>query len=178
MATGPIEESIFDGALYHQSLSKTLLEVPRADVLNPGIAVTVKKAGIPYPWAVLSRVHSKDAAEHHVPMLDFRCSISGPNLVLLQLVAKRLLDCPWVLIESEHSYHLLGASLLTDRELAKFFGKAILLGPLVDRNYVAHQLINGSAALRILNLAGKTGLKTRVTTFPPNAWENLTPRKE
>jgi hypothetical protein len=61
---------------------------------------------------------------------------------------------------------------MSDRELAKFFGKAILLGPLVDRNYVAHQLINGSAALRIVSLAGKAELQTRVTTFPHYAWDD------
>jgi len=173
MTTGPIEDPVLDGALYHQSLREVLLEVSSGDVLGPGIVATVEKARIPYPWAVLSKVLTNDGAEHHVSMLDFRCSISESNLVSLQRAAERLLDCPWVLIQSERSYHLLGASLLTDRELAKFFGKAILLGPLVDRNYIAHQLINGSAALRILNLAGKTGLKTRVTTFPPNAWNDL-----
>lgn len=173
MTTGPIEDPVLDGALYHQSLRETLLEVSRSDVLGLGIAATVEKARIPYPWAVLSRVLTDDGAEHHVPMLDFRCSISDANLVSLQRVAKRLLDCPWVLIESERSYHLLGASLLSDWELAKFFGKAILLGPLVDRNYVAHQLLNGSAALRMVSVAGKTGLKTRVTTFPHNAWDDL-----
>ena len=172
MATGPIDEIILDGALYHQSLGKTLLEVSRRDVLGPGIVAIVEKAGIPYPWAMLSRVRAEGGAENHLPMLDFRCSISEVNLVSLQRVAERLLDCPWVLIESEHSYHLLGASLMGDRELAKFFGTAILLGPLVDRNYVAHQLINGSAALRIVNLAGKAELQTRVTTFPHDTWDD------
>ncbi len=84
----------------------------------------------------------------------------------------RPLDCPWVIIESEQSYHLLGASLISDRELTKFFGRAILLGPLVDRNYVAHQLINGNAALRVVNAPSGTGLKTRMTTFPLDTWEN------
>lgn len=171
MAIGPIEEIILDGALYHQSLGETLLEVSRKDVLGPGIVAIVEKAGIPYPWAVLSRVCTEGGAENHLPMLDFRCLISGENLMSLQRVAGRLLDCPWVLIESEHSYHLLGASLMSDRELTKFFGRAILLGPLVDRNYVAHQLINGSAALRIVSGPGRAELKTRVTTFPHNTWE-------
>lgn len=170
MTTGPIDESILDGALYHQSTGETLLEVSRNDVLGIGIVATVEKAGIPYPWAVLSRVRADDGTEYHFPMLDFRCPISEANLMSLQRVAERLLDCPWVLIESECSYHLLGASLLSDRELAKFFGASILFGPLVDRNYVAHQLLNGSGALRIVSVAGKTGLKTRVTTFPHNAW--------
>ena len=117
MATGPIEEMILDGALYHQSLGEALLEVSRRDVLGSGIVAIVEKAGISYPWAVLSRVRTEGGAEDHLPMLDFRCSISGVNLMSLQRVAGRLLDCPWVLIESEQSYHLLGASLMSDREL-------------------------------------------------------------
>ncbi len=105
--------------------------------------------------------------------LDIRCSMSRANFVSLEQVADRLLDCPWALIESECSYHLIGASLLTEREFAKFFGKAILFGPLVDRNYVAHQLINGCAALRIVNPNGKSGLWTRATTFPNRVWDDV-----
>ncbi len=170
MAIGPIEEIILDGALYHQGLGETLLEVSRKDVLGPGIVAIAEKAEIQYPWAVLSRVRTEGGAENHLPMLDFRCSISEVNLVSLQRVAGRLLESPWVLIESEHSYHLLGASLMSERDLTKFLARAILLGPLVDRNYVAHQLINGSAALRIVSMRGRLELQTRVTTFPHNTW--------
>lgn len=172
MAIGPIEEIILDGALYHQSLGETLLEVSRRDVLGSGIVAIVERAGIPYPWAVLSKVRTEGGGENHLPMLDFRCSISEVNLMSLQRVAGRLLDCPWVLIESEHSYHLLGAKLMSDRGLTEFLGRAILLGPLVDRNYAAHQLINGSAALRVVSVPGRAELQTRVTTFPHNTWED------
>ena len=172
MTAGPIEEFILEGALYHQSMSGPLLEVSRSDVLGPGIAATVEKAGVPYPWAVLSRACTEGGGDYHFPMLDIRCSISDANLTSLERVADRLFDCPWALIESECSYHLIGASLLTERDLDKFFGKAMLFGPLVDRNYIAHQLINGCAALRIINPKGKNGLRTRATTFPTHVWDD------
>ena len=173
MAAGPIEEFILEGVVYHQNMGGSLLEVPRSDVLGPGIAASVEKAGIPYPWAVLSRVRVEGGEDYHFPMLDIRCSISEANLVSLERLADRLFDCPWALIESECSYHLIGASLLTEREFTKFFGKAILFGPLVDRNYIAHQLINGCAALRIVNPKGKSGLRTRATTFPNHLWDDV-----
>lgn len=171
MAIGPINELIIDGILYHQNINENVYEIHRSDILCAGIVKSIDKAGIKYPWAVLSRVRTKHGKELHVPMLDFRCQVSEFNLISLQRIAHQLLNCPWVIIESDMSYHLVGASLINYKEFSAFLGKAVLLGPLVDRNYIAHQLINGCAGLRIVGPTSKSALNTRYTTFPRDSWQ-------
>jgi hypothetical protein len=171
LAIGAVGEGILDAALYHQPLSKNVTAVSRSKVLSVGIVAAVQKDNVPYPWAVLSRVRTPHEGDRHFPMLDFRCSVSQSNLVLLERVAERLLDCPWTIIQSVNSYHLIGASLMTYSEMTAFLGMASLLGPIVDRNYVAHQLINGIAALRIIGSDSKAGLLTCASTFPREVWE-------
>ena len=166
IAEGSIEDWLLEGLLFHQEPIGKPLEISRGEVQADGIVTAVAKAQVPYPWALLSEVVCADGMQTHFPMLDFRCEISPSNLKSVEAIARRLLSCPWAVIESERSYHLVGAELLTFRELAAFFGRALLLGPIVDRHYIAHQLLNGSAALRIVAAPNKVGLRVRRTTFP------------
>ena len=170
MAIGPINETILDGALYHQHIDKNVHEIPRSDVLSTGIVASVENTDIMYPWAVLSEVRTKHGKKCHFPMLDFRCEVSEPNLISLQRVAHRLLKCPWAIIESNTSYHLIVASLIDYKEFVSFLGAASLLGPLVDRSYIAHQLINGIAGLRIVRPHKEPDLIAKCTTFPRDSW--------
>ncbi len=53
------------------------------------------------------------------------------------------------LLQSGESYHFYGKGLLDDRALVRFLGQALLLAPVIDRAWIAHQLIEGASALRI-----------------------------
>ena len=139
----------------------------RAEALSLGIVATVEHAGISRPWAVLSEVTDSNGERAHLPMLDLRCEHSAANLLSVQRIAEHLLECPWVIIQSPRSYHIVGATLFAEAELTAFYGKSILCGPIVDRHYVAHQLINGIAGLRI---HGESELCARLSTMSRDAW--------
>jgi hypothetical protein len=51
----------------------------------------------------------------------------------------------------------MGWDLLPDESLVRFLGKVLLFAPIVDRAWVAHQLIEGACALRISSRAGYGG---------------------
>ena len=61
----------------------------------------------------------------------------------------KLLKQPGALLSSGKSYHFYGANLLTDEDLRIFLGRALLFAPITDKTWIAHQLIEGSCALRI-----------------------------
>ena len=72
----------------------------RAEALSLGIVATVEHAGISRPWAVLSEVTDSNGERAHLPMLDLRCEHSAANLLSVQRIAEHLLECPWVIIQS------------------------------------------------------------------------------
>lgn len=170
LSRGHMEDWLVDGLLFHQEPVGAPLAISRKEIQTEGILKAVERAGVPYPWAVLSEVAYDHGGRKHIPMLDFRCEISPSNLRSVENIATRLMDSPWALIESERSYHLIGAQLLSFEGLAAFYGRALLLGPIVDRHYIAHQLVNGHAALRVTVAPGRRGLTTRLATFPCWAW--------
>jgi hypothetical protein len=81
--------------------------------------------------------------------LDFHCPSSAPNLELVA-EALRLLDIgAGFILESGKSYHFYGRRLITDSERISFLSRALLLAPIVDRSWIAHQLLEGACGLRI-----------------------------
>ena len=121
----------------------------RGDVLEGGLEQAAQRAGLSRPWALLSSVELESGEVHHLPMLDFACPKSAANLESVVRACEMLVQAPFVLLETCASYHLVGSKPIDARTAAAFYGKAILLGPLVDRGYIGHQLIEGRAALRV-----------------------------
>jgi hypothetical protein len=98
-------------------------------------------------WSSKVETNAGDTA--HIPMLDFHCPESPPNLELVSKVL-RLLDIgPGFILESGKSYHFYGRKLITDSERILFLSRALLLAPIVDRSWIAHQLLEGACGLRI-----------------------------
>ena len=75
-------------------------------------------------------------------MLDFSVEASRESEEWV-LGSLRLLGCRGLLIQSGRSYHYYGAELFGALEMRDFLAKALLFGGLVDRRWVAHQLIEG-----------------------------------
>lgn len=99
--------------------------------------------------AFLSRLTHVDGTVCHVPLLDFHCPISDQNLRLaIELI--RILDTgPGWILESGKSYHFYGQRVIAADELSRFLGRSLLFSPIVDRAWIAHQLIEGACALRV-----------------------------
>lgn len=91
----------------------------------------------------------------HLPLLDFHIPAKEKNMTCVQEVLA-LLGYDGYLLQTNRSYHFYGKALLTEQELISFLSKALLFSPVIDKNWIAHQLIERSATLRISAKDGGT----------------------
>ena len=98
--------------------------------------------------ALQSRVLLRDGNSRHIPMLDFHVPASDRSLHIVMTVL-RVLDLSGFVLLSGKSYHFYGDELMEERDLYRFLGKALLFTPIVDRAWIAHQLIASACALRV-----------------------------
>jgi len=57
-------------------------------------------------------------------------------------------------------------SLIAKEDFQVFIGAAMLFVPIVDRAYLAHQLLEGRCALRLTPGGGKSQVPTAVAVLP------------
>jgi hypothetical protein len=87
--------------------------------------------------------------DRHLQMLDFRVPVDDASQRIVESAVQAMGLHGWVL-SSGRSYHFLGAhTLASSQELMAFLGRALLLAPVVDGRWIAHQLIEGQCALRV-----------------------------
>jgi hypothetical protein len=114
----------------------------------------------------LSEVVCTDGSLGHLPMMDFHASKSPANQRLVEAAATRLFPDGSILLDSGESYHAYGRRIISQEAFRRFLGNAILLAPIVDRPYVAHQLIEGRCALRLTQGGGKSQVPVVVAVLP------------
>lgn len=95
-----------------------------------------------------SLVEMTDGSRRHIPMLDFHLRASPRSQLLAHRIVQELRVGNGFLLESGRSYHFYGEQPLKE-ELASFLGRALQYAPLVDRAWIAHQLIEQACGLRI-----------------------------
>lgn len=103
--------------------------------------------------AVASKVECTDGAVRHIPQIDFHC----PDSTTTRDIVVKLLDVlgqRGYLLASGKSFHFYGVDLLAENEFTNFMGRVLLFSPIVDRAWIAHQLIEGQTALRLSSRPG------------------------
>lgn len=106
--------------------------------------------------ALSSRVNVKGNKTFHLPLLDFHCDSSEGMLDLVKKVSEELISGDYYVIDSGKSFHLIGTQLLSVGEWTRFLHRALLLNPIVDSRFIAHQLIQGECKLRLTKSTNKT----------------------
>jgi hypothetical protein len=96
-----------------------------------------------------SRVVLHDEEIRHIPMLDFHCPVSPENEDLAGSIIDLLDTSGGFLLNSGDSYHFYGKALFDEKMLVGFLARALLLAPIIDRAWIAHQLIERACGLRI-----------------------------
>ena len=99
--------------------------------------------------SVLSEVVLTDGSTRHLALMDFHTRLAVSALGAVTEVCRRIFGGGFVLLESGESYHAYGLDLLPANGFAEFLGSALLFAPIIDRAYIAHQLIEGRCALRV-----------------------------
>lgn len=141
--------ALLDSAMLHNTGRGNEKWLPRTDVLL-GALSEIASAASEGKWvAITSEVRLEDGELGHIPLLDFHCPKSEANQVLAASVLRRVLPSGAVLLESGDSYHGYGFGVVSVDAFLDFLGRSLLFAPIVDRVYVAHQLIERRSALRL-----------------------------
>lgn len=95
-----------------------------------------------------SKVILNDNQIMHIPMIDFRVPFSDSRTKIVSVICSELGQKGYIM-NSGKSYHFIGNRPVKYEELISFLGRALLYSPLVDTTWIGHQLIDGSATLRL-----------------------------
>ena len=98
--------------------------------------------------AICSEVLIGDGQRRHIPMLDFHCPANKQNDSLVKRIVSEL-GLTGFVAASGRSYHFYGCELVKEGKLVKMLAKALLFCPIIDRAWIAHQLIEGACGLRV-----------------------------
>ena len=149
----PTPIAILRAASHHNRAEYSQLKIEKSNLSAELLRQMASAAQPGTLLAVSSRLDMEDASERHIPMLDFHCAASPTNLRLIEAVIRRIGISGGFILQSGKSYHFYGEKLLTKDDLIRFLGNALLFAPIVDRAWVAHQLIELACGLRISSRA-------------------------
>jgi hypothetical protein len=145
-----VTEKILDSAIFHQPMdnAKQTINISAKELTTRKLADLSRRLSERQALVVSSKVVTQDRAGH-IPMIDFRIRPSAENERLAASILKRI-GHRGTLLNSGNSFHFYGHDLLSGYEqLVRFLGRASLFAPFVDQRWIAHQLIEGSCALRV-----------------------------
>jgi len=145
----PVPVKLLQEVLHHQPLTQHCRVVKRKDLTAHYLRDLATAVPPTRMLAMSSSLKLADGSIRHLPMLDFHCPASSENLSLVGEVVRKLAVGNGFVLKSNKSYHFYGRELLTANELKRFLGRALLFAPVVDRAWIAHQLIESACALRI-----------------------------
>jgi hypothetical protein len=159
---------LLDAAMMHVSLRGHERTLSWSEVSTGGLerACAEFSSEVGASMTLLSEVVHRDGSLRHLPMLDFHAIKSPANQRIVEAVAERLFPEGSILMDSGESYHAYGTRILSEEHFRRFLGTAMLFVPIVDRAYVAHQLIEGRCALRLTPGGGKSQVPRVVAVLP------------
>jgi hypothetical protein len=98
--------------------------------------------------AFLSKV-SVQGVSAHFPLIDFHIPPSEINQKVVEAVLSNLSLAHGFIINSGKSYHFISTELVSQEKMDILLAKMIFFSPIIDRNWVVHQLIDKACALRV-----------------------------
>ena len=95
---------------------------------------------------ICSLVNSE--SDHHIPLFDFHIPPSNNNQKLCVNIIKHL-ELTGYLLDSGKSYHFIGNKIISYKDLQEILFNALLFAPIIDKSWIAHQLIQKYCCLRV-----------------------------
>jgi hypothetical protein len=105
-------------------------------------------------FAINSKVRTENGDIRHMQLLDFHIPINDLSLPHVRKTLYLLKINDGYILNSGESYHFIGTKLMNDLEQVEFLANALLFSPIIDRAWIAHQLIEKSSSLRLGNKHG------------------------
>ena len=98
--------------------------------------------------AISSKISTKQGDVLHLPMLDFHYPASPDNDSLVKDIIMEI-GVGGYIAKSGRSYHFYGRTLVDEQSLITILAKSLLFCPIIDRAWIAHQLLERACGLRI-----------------------------
>lgn len=95
-----------------------------------------------------SEINFKDNTIKHLYLLDFHIYPSANNLIIISEIL-HVLGLHGYILDSGESYHFISNSFFDLEIILDLLAKSLLFAPIVDRAWVAHQLLERSCSLRV-----------------------------
>lgn len=146
-----VPADILRSAMYHQDPSQhETVQIVTSDQTPADLAdlATRTPAEGRNSIALQSRVTLPDGEDRFLPMLDFTSKAVRPGSAATVRAAVEVLDTAGILCSSARSFHFYGHQLVTRAEQLDFWARALLLTPIVDERWIAHQIRGQVGALR------------------------------
>src|SRR5208282_912323 len=146
-------QSVLKRVTHHNPQDLDSFPINRSDCSETRLREIIEDLPANRMLALSSRVLTKRREVLHLPMLDFHCPASRENEVLVKAVIGEI-GLEGYIAKSGASYHFYGCTLVDEQSLITILGKSLLFCPIIDRAWIAHQLIERACGLRIS--AGKS----------------------
>ncbi|MBY8963659.1 hypothetical protein KJK34_12920 [Flavobacterium sp. D11R37] len=147
------ESKIFNQICFHNSPS-VIRHVPK-DKFD--LFFTLLKETNEY-WTINSKVSLRQSGWKHLFLLDFHIPVSSKNEKICIEVIKAL-KVKGYLVDSGKSYHFYAKDLLSEEEMLSKLAQSLLFAPIVDRAWIAHQIIERACCLRVSKKYDRLPLK-------------------
>ncbi|MFE7067177.1 hypothetical protein [Microbacterium sp. ER1] len=151
LAPAGVPTDILRSAMYHQDPSQhETVEIATSDETPAQLAELASRtpAHGRDSIALQSRVTLADGEDRFLPMLDFTSKAVRPGSASTVRAAVEVLDTAGILCSSARSFHFYGHRLVSRDEQLDFWARALLLTPIVDERWIAHQIRGQVGALR------------------------------
>jgi len=102
-----------------------------------------------------SLIELKNGKTQHIPMFDFHIPVSPTNTNVVRNVLEQLGLTTGYILNSGESYHYIHNKPIDYNDFKIILIQSLFFSPIIDRLWVAHQLLNESAMLRIGMKHGK-----------------------
>lgn len=102
-----------------------------------------------FAMAVCSKVKLVDGSYAQIPLFDLQCRPEHCDLSIVHTTAERILDGSYYIVSSGKSFHLYFRELLDEVSWRNTMYRSLLLHPIIDTRYIAHQLLDGECKLRL-----------------------------
>jgi hypothetical protein len=135
-------------ATLHNPQNLDALQIHRDDCTESRLRKIIEVLPCGRMLAISSRMLTRQGNTLHLPMLDFHCLASPENDILVKSVMTEI-GLEGYIARSGRSYHFYGNKLVDEQSLVAILAKALLFSPIVDRAWIAHQLLERACGLRI-----------------------------
>ena len=162
---GPMIAPLVAASVHHNARPPTLARLSRTNCTQENIRALGSRCPAGQCVGLVSAVTVDDGTIRHLPMLDFHLPSGSENQATAVASLNAVRAGRGLLVESGKSYHFLGIDTVSSEELWAFLARALLLGPLVDRAWIAHQLLEGRCALRVSSRVGQANMPKVVIAY-------------